>query len=201
MLSCNWVTFSNNFNTEDKMIFIGLGYKKGSGKNTFAKFLTTFLRCERPGLKIKEIAFADKLKDICYQLYAWGGLQPGAYYEVNRDKKEVILPLIGKSPRDVWIEVGNKMREVDPDVWINFAVKGHNADIIIDTDVRFKNEAKKIRENSGILVNIIRPGLEQGTDLAEIDLDTWHDWDHVIDNSGSLRDLNKQAETLGRSLI
>ena len=183
------------------MKIVGLAYKKGVGKNTTAKFMTTLLRCENPGLKIMEVSFAGKLKDICYQLYSWAGLKRGIYYESHREEKEVILPELGKSPRQIWIEVGNKLREVDPDIWINFALKGAKADIIIITDVRFRNEAQAIRNNGGILLKIDRPSIEQGTDPAEVDLDSWTDWDCVIDNIGSLKNLNEQATILVRGLI
>ena len=183
------------------MKIVGLAYKKGVGKNTTAKFMTTVLRCENPGLKIKEISFAGKLKDICYQLYSWAGLKRGIYYESHREEKEVVLPLIGKSPRQIWIEVGNKLRKVDPDIWINFALKGVKADIIIITDVRFRNEAQAIRDNRGRLLRIDRPDMPLGTDPAEVDLDSWTDWDCIINNTGTLQELNAQAEMLARGLL
>ena len=89
------------------MKIIALGYKKGVGKDTFAKFMMTYLRCERPNLKIKQISFAAKLKDICYQLYSWAGLERGIYYESHRNFKEEILPQLFKSPRQIWIEVNS----------------------------------------------------------------------------------------------
>lgn len=183
------------------MKIVGVGYKKGSGKDQFVTFVHTFIRCTKPGIHIKRVSFADKLKDVAHQLYHWAGLKSSTYYEAYRDRKEISLPLIGKSPRQIWIEVGNKLREVYPGTWIDFALRGVAADIILIPDVRFQNEAKAIRNQGGVLVKIDRPNIPQGTDPAEIELDDWNDWDLIINNDGSLTDLNSTAESLSRVLI
>jgi hypothetical protein len=183
------------------MKIVGLGYKKGVGKSTLAKFITTYVRCTRPDINIKELSFAAKLKDICYQIYRWTGLRHGQHYENHRDEKEIVLPAIGLSPRDIWIQVGNKFREVYGTTWIDFALKGVNADILIITDVRFRNEAEAIRKKDGMLIEITRPNILQGTDPAEVDLDTWTDWDCTIANNYDLASLNIWAEALAKELI
>jgi len=180
---------------------IAFGYKKGTGKDTIGNFLLTNLRCEHPNIIVKHISFAAKLKDICYQLYGWAGLQSGIYYETHRDIKEVILPKIGKSPRDLWIEVGNKLREVYPTTWIDFALQNVKANIVIITDCGFINEAEYLKKLGAILVKINRDGLVQGTDGREVELDNWNDWDFIIDNNGTLQDLNDWAISLAKYLI
>jgi len=180
---------------------IGIGYKKGVGKNTLAKFMSTYIRCTWPDIKIKEISFAAKLKDVAYQLYSWAGLKRGVFYELKREEKEKVLPKIGLSPRDIWIGVGNKLREVYSATWIDYALKNIKADVIIITDVRFENEAKAIQEARGILIKINRPDIPKGTDPAEISLDSWTDWHRIIYNNGTLQDLNNQAEILANEII
>jgi len=183
------------------MQIIAFGYKKGSGKDTAGKFLSTYLKINANHIKVKQISFAAKLKDVCHQLYKWAGLQPAIYYESHRDEKEVVLPKIGLSPREIWIQVGNKMREVYERTWIDFALQGVSADILIITDLRFPNEARAIVEYDGLLVKINRDGLPQGTDPAEVDLDDWENWDYVVANNGTLQDLNYWAETIAKDLI
>lgn len=184
-------------------MIIAFGHRKRVGKDTAAKFLDSFLRVERPGLKVKKVSFAGKLKDICYQLYGWAGLQPGIFYEteVGQKIKEVLLPKIGKSPRDVWITVGNKMREVYAETWIDHALQGTSADVIIISDLRFPNEATRIHELDGLICKINRNGLEQGSDPAETSLINWFEWDRVIENNGTLSDLNAQMEIIGREIL
>ncbi len=183
------------------MKIVGIGYKKGSGKDQFVTFMHTFIRCTQPGLSIKRVSFADKLKDIAHQLYSWADLKQGIYYETHRNKKEVSLPLIGKSPRQIWIEVGNRLREVYEETWIDFALRGTTADIILIPDMRFRNEARAIRNRGGILIKINRPGIPRGTDPAEIELDGWDDWDLIINNNEDLIFLNSIAESLSGKLL
>lgn len=179
---------------------VGFAYKKGVGKDTIAKFLSTYLKCEHPNLRIKQISFAAKLKDICFQLYGWAGLKRGIYYESHREEKEIILLKLGLSPREIWISIGNKLREVYTHTWIDFALNGIEADIIIITDVGFVNEATAIVKRNGWLFKLRRDGLLQGTDGREVELDSWHEWRGIIDNNGSLSALNGVAEEIGKEL-
>lgn len=184
-------------------MIIAFGYKKGVGKSTAGKFLNTYLKLEMPDLKVKHISFAAKLKDISFQLYKWAGLKRGIYYETHYQEKEVVLPKLGLSPREIWIGVGNKMREIYSDTWISFALYGVSADVLIITDLRFYNEAEAILSAGGIIIKINRPGLPQGTDPAEIDLDSYADykWNYIIDNSGTLQDLNSMIEKIAKLKI
>lgn len=179
---------------------IALGHQKGVGKDTAAGFLNTILRISVPKQVIKHISFAAKLKDISFQLFGWAGLKRGIYYESHSKDKEVNLPLLGCAPRDIWIGVGNKLREIKQSVWIDYALKGINADIIIISDLRFRNEAAAIREVNGMLIKIER-NVPKGTDAAEINLLNWSDWDQIIDNNDSLDRLNTHMEILAQEIL
>jgi len=179
------------------MKIVAFGHQKGVGKDMAAKFLTTFLKTNYPGLRTKHTGFANKLKDISYQLFKWAGLRRAIYYETHYKEKEIVLPLVGLTPREIWIDIGNRMREIHSDVWINCAINVPDIDILIISDLRFKNEARAI---GGLLVRIDR-NVERGTDPAEVDLLNWTDWDLIIDNNGTLQDLNTEIETLAKKLI
>jgi len=84
------------------MKIIAFGYKKGVGKNECAKFLGIALKLNCKEARIVNVSFAEKLKDICHQLFSWADLQPGIYYESHRDEKEQPLHKIGMSPREIW---------------------------------------------------------------------------------------------------
>ena len=185
------------------MEIVAFGYKKGVGKDTCGKFFSTFLKLEAPDLRIKHISFAAKLKDISFQLYKWAGLKRGVYYETHRNEKEIVLPQLGLSPRDIWIAVGNKIREVYSTTWIDFALHGVKADILIITDLRFQNEFEAVLKADGIVVKINRLGISQGNDPAEVDLDTRPDgqWDYVIHNNGSFQSLNAKIEEIAKDLL
>ncbi len=181
---------------------IAFGHQKNTGKDTAAKFLNTILRITAPHLIIKHVSFAAKLKDICFQLYGWASLKRGIYYETHYQQKETPLPLLnGLTPRDLWIGVGNKLRELYSDTWIDYALKGVNADIIIISDLRFENEALALQEVNAQLIKIIRSGTELGTDAAETSLLTWTEWDTEIYNDGPLDDLNMAMEILAGQIL
>ena len=185
-------------------MIVAFGYRKRAGKDTCAKFLDSYLRVARPGLKVKKVSFASKLKDISYQLYGHAGLQPGIYYETDAGAlvKEVVLPKLGKSPRQIWIEVGNKMREVYQDTWLDYALLGGGeCDVKIITDLRFPNEGNKVLQLGGRCYCVDRDGLDVGTDAAETALNEWEGWYGRVENNKTLSDLCLKVEEIGRELL
>ncbi len=172
------------------MKIIAFGHRKSVGKSTASKLLDTHIRVTYPKLKVKHSSFAGKLKDVAFQMFGWAGLMRDVYYETHYEEKEVVLPLIGKSPRDIWIEVGNKMREISPDVWLKNAIACPKCDIIIISDLRFTNEAFYIKNAGGLVVKVKRPGLRLGSDQAEVDLLSYTQWDAIIENDGTLDEFN-----------
>lgn len=183
---------------------LAFGYAKRAGKDTCAKFLDSYLRVTRPGLKVKKVSFASKLKDISWQMYGHAGLQPGIFYETEAGAmvKEVVLPKLGKSPRQIWIEVGNKMREVYPDTWLDYALLGGGeCDVKIITDLRFPNEGDRVIELGGICYEVDRPGIEKGHDAAEVSLANWGKWHGKVFNAGTLTELCAIIEEVGRELL
>ena len=181
------------------MKIVAFGYKKGTGKDTAAQLLITALKTECRGVKIVQSSFAGLLKVISYQLYGWAGLRPGDYYEDHRDLKEVTLPEIGLSPRSIWIGVGNKLREVYPNTWLHHPLARSEHDFKIITDLRFWNEAVAVRDEGGILIRMDR-NVPRGNDPAEIELDSWRDWDYVFKNNGSFNYLNSQIVSLAEKV-
>ena len=182
-------------------IILGIGYKKGSGKNTLAKLVNTYLQRCCGKCITKQVSFAEKVKDISYQLYGWGGLKRGIHYETNYQEKELVLPKLGLSPRDIWIGVGNGMREIYPDTWINYALHGVKANVILITDMGFINEAKAIKEANGFTCRVTRSNIPRGTDARETELDSWTDWDFDVTNDETINDLNIKAETIGNFIL
>lgn len=181
---------------------IGFGHRKRVGKDQSAKFLDTHLRCN--AIKSSKLSFASKLKDVCYTLYGWAGLQPGIFYEdeANAHLREVILPDIGMTPREIWIKVGNKLREVYADTWIDAALRTKiSADILIVTDVRFPNEVAKIQSLGGHVFKIKRPGVPVSDDASDSALDDFTGWNGIIDNDGDLKVLHGKIKDLGDKVI
>lgn len=185
------------------MKILALGHKKRMGKDTLARFMVTYLRTNTKNLNIQKAGFADKLKDIAHQLFRWAGLMDGLYYDANHDQREMPLEAIGLTPREIWIGLGNKFRDVYPNVWIDYLLNKSNCDYLIITDMRYPNEFERVKAMGGFCCKITRNEIPISHDVADDALDHYPDdkWDFHINNSGSLNDLNKDAEFLAKHLM
>ncbi|GEK57160.1 hypothetical protein CHL76_02375 [Marinococcus halophilus] len=116
-----------------------------------------------------------------------------------------------QKPRKLLQDVGQKLREVDEDIWVRFLFNNIEAsgekDIVI-TDLRQPNEMKYLRENGFF---IIRVGASLGTRLnrateagdrftkvtAEHETESYlndFDVDYSINNDGTLEELHEQVK-------
>tara|TARA_Y100000389_G_scaffold106898_1_gene103884 strand:+ start:2116 stop:2634 length:519 start_codon:yes stop_codon:yes gene_type:complete len=93
-----------------------------SGKSTIAKFI-----CEEK-LDYRIYSFGQKIKDIAIELF-----------EMDKNKKD----------RSLLINIANKMKEINLNVWINYIIKecAYKENCLID-DLRFENELNVLK-NSG----------------------------------------------------
>ena len=196
--------------TKTATLTIGLGHYKRTGKDSFANFLLQACRERDPKFAIGKRSFAYKLKQICHELYDWAGLREPEYYETveGEQYREIVLPEIGKSPRQIWIDMGTKAvrRNVYEPTWLDYLLKGqHDLDVMVISDVRFPNEAEAIRKSGGVLVKVVRPGYGPGPDMADRALLGYDGWDYVIGgdagSSESLSRLRIWADCFARWLV
>ena len=163
---------------------IGLSGKKGTGKNTVATMIAAL-----SGLRVKELAFADPLKEEVAK--ATGN----TVKYVNEHKENFRLILQG------W-GTDYKRKLVDDSYWLNkMGVMIHNAindgaEIIVITDVRFPNEYNYINKIGGLLCRVSRPLESIDNHPSETALDKVHNWHHIILNTGTLEELRPQVEEL-----
>lgn len=181
-------------------MIIGFGYKSRVGKDTAAKFFLQEFRI-RPELRNKykncqHKMFAWKLKQMCYELYAWAGVKEPIYYENNPEERYKIIPTLGCHVVDLWIKFGNCIREnVCPETWCNYLLYvSTGCDGLFISDLRFPNEAEAIKKKGGILVNIKNSrGKENKSDKF---LDNYTGWDYEIENEGTLNEYYGKLENL-----
>lgn len=171
-----------------KNIIIGISGKVGSGKDTVAHFI------KQHDSSFQTKAFAYKLKKIV-------SLLAGCDFELTltQEGKNVYIEQFGKTVGEMLQEVGtNALRDnFDKNVWINGLftdLKPGNNYII--TDVRFKNEADILKQKGAFLVRVNRPinptAEKSGRDLthsSEVDLDDYDKFDAIIENKGTLDEL------------
>ena len=184
-------------------IFIAFGHRKRVGKDTAARLLCTHLRLNRKNSNIQVRGYADKGKQLCHELYSWAGLQDAQYYEDHPEEREIILPYLGKSPRQIWIDFMSKAirNNVYDGTWTQYLHRNAQCDVCIIKDMRFPIEANKIQEEGGYVYKITRDCVPQQDDGADDPLEDYDRWNGIIANNGTLNELNRHMVVLGDSLL
>lgn len=157
-------------------MIVGLGYQKGSGKDTLADLMVKHLG-------YKKISFADPLKRGLMEML---GL---SHEQVYGSQKEVVDHYWGRSPREMLQFVGTDLmrRQFDASVWVRStlrAIEREPQTNWVVPDCRFPNEGLAISAMGGILVKVERPALVTNH-LSKHDSETQGrliDWDYVINN-------------------
>ena len=183
-------------------MIVGIGYNYQVGKDTAATAL-----CKELGFR--RVGFADKLKELALELdplvtstsrtvnvaagrgrLKWT-VQGLGWDEAKRHHPEVrsILQRLGVGAREVFGE----------NFWIDQCL-GHLPDgaNLVVPDVRFWNEAEAIKERGGILIKITRPGHHGDGHVSETELVDFDGWDHVIDNTGTVAELEQTVVRIVR---
>ena len=180
------------------MIIVAFGHRSRVGKDTSAKLLETALRLK--GVRTKKVSFAAKLKQAAHITFGWAGLRDAAFYETEEGAKArlVKLPYLDKTPVEVWVEFGNKVREIYQDNWLNATLLGEykDVDVLIITDLRFPNEGDKVNDLGGWPVWVRRADVPLLDTVSDNALEGWPGWKDIIDNGGSLKDLSERVSKL-----
>lgn len=110
-------------------------------------------------------------------------------FEDNEFKKSEV-EWLGITVRELLQKFGTAIRnEVSDDFWVKACLNNLEKDgNYLITDVRFKSEAKGIKDLEGIIIRVNREGAGAGNHISEIDLDDYS-FDYVINNDGDMEDL------------
>lgn len=179
------------------MLIIGLHGKAGSGKDTTASLLQSFL----PEGSTRTVAFATPLKEAAKAKF---GLTD--WHTNTQEGKRELVPALGKTVRQLLeLEGTEATRDVyGSNFWIwrmsqevDKAFK-ENIKVFIITDVRFENEAQFVRDNGGFVFQIDRE-LEQ--ELATVSHASAqplpsHLVNIFVPNNGTIKDLEKEVKDL-----
>ena len=129
-------------------------------------------------------AFGEVLHD-----FMWG--------EYRKDQDDTLC----HTPRSLLILEGSVKRSVTSDFWVKTVVsiiKANPNNNYVITDVRYRSEMKQLKEEFDDQVKSIRVNRfadSPSDDPSERDLDNFV-FDRVIENTGTLEDLYKQADNL-----
>lgn len=161
-------------------MIIGLGYKKGSGKDTVADFLVR-------NHGFTKLSFADPLKAAAREIFGFDQEQ------LYGSKKEELDPFWKDTPRNVLQKVGTDClrKGYRDDIWIKALLRKiePGKDYVIP-DVRFPNEAHAVKNAGGHLWRIDRAtGPAVDTHESETAMDSFEGWGRTIYNHGTISDM------------
>ena len=167
------------------MQVILIGGKARSGKDTLADFLIEEL--EKQGKKVCKIQVGQYIKYYAMKYFGWDGEEE-------------------TKPRDLLIELGTEVirKKIDPDFHINrliedIKVLSYFYDTFVVSDVRFPVEIEKPKKEfeNVTTIKMIRNSDElnesQKSHVTETGLDSFNDFNYVIENEGSLEKLKEKA--------
>lgn len=179
---------------------LGLGTTAQVGKDTAANHL------EKVFKDAKRVSFADKLKQIAMLLFGLTYEQCYGPVEI----KEKIDPRYGLTPREILQGIGEKMRDIYPDIWVDtvfyttipeLEAEGYSKFVV--SDIRYPNEADKIKKEGGHVVRIDRKaggvsvGKEHSSETAMLG---YTNYDAIVENNGTLDEFFANIETLVEEL-
>ena len=194
-------------------MLIGLSGKKNSGKDTVAELVKKHMFKYEWEIK----RFADPLKDMVCLLLGCTREQLE-----DREYKEALLGEpwdywleqdvgpFGKStfygsltPRGIMQKMGTEVgRSIHENAWVNALFNKYNNQWWIIPDTRFPNEAEAIKNRGGKLIRVNRNQFViVDTHPSETSLDDYTDWDFVIDNNGTMEELEEKVIEICKQLI
>jgi hypothetical protein len=172
-------------------MLLGLAAVARSGKDEAAKALIA------DGWQRR--AFADRLRQM---LYALNPLMPSGYrlqHLVNAYGWEYakVEPEVRALLQRLGTDAGRQV--LGEDVWVDAALRDLPDDQhVVFTDCRFRNEADAIRERGGLVVQIVRPGVDavNGHISERALVESGFRFDAVLVNDGSIEQLHASIRRL-----
>jgi hypothetical protein len=184
-------------------MLIGVVGLIGSGKDTVSKRLE-----QKHGFR--RDSFAKSLKDAVSAMFNWDREMLEGNGDDSRQWREQPDEFWSKkfgktvTPRWVLQHFGTEvMRQHMHDaIWIDSCLSRYDGRPTVISDTRFQNELKTIKENKGQIILVKRGELptreqmqDKGAHKSEWDWMGWN-FDHVIDNDGTMEDLYKKVDDL-----
>lgn len=166
---------------------IGIAGRARSGKDTVANMILSM----RGGYSY---SFADPLRAM---LRAINIDMDDQFW---KDNKEVSIPALGKSPREMLQTLGTDWgrRLVNEDIWIIMAMERlmNRGPGMVIADVRFDNEAQWVRSQGGMVLHLSNPNVPAVAAHVSENGVTYQLGDSEITNDGSLEDLLVKVKEL-----
>jgi len=165
---------------------IGLTGYAQSGKDTVADILVN-------KYGYKRLAFADKIREVLYEINPMVGCSPTGYLQdlvnlVGWDKAKQ-EPQVRRLLQDLGVAARDLLYT---NIWVTTAFSNVSpGELVVITDVRFENEASIVKTMGGQIWRVKRTGFGPVNDhVSESELDGYK-VDQIFLNNGTVEDLEK----------
>ena len=215
----NSVHKDSDYNTNNDYSGVNNGWETKKFADKLKDIVCMLIGCTREQLENREF----KEKELREEWWMWEYIDYDDIHiltpylskkEGNGWNKEV---LVKHSPRTLLQRLGTDCGRdiIHPNVWVNSLMadykqeidvthfksfKGEDSKMIypnwIITDTRFPNEALAIDDKDGILIRVNRGDGDTGNHPSETALDNFAEWDHIIDNNGTIEDLVERVRRI-----
>lgn len=192
------------------MFKIAITGKANSGKNTISKLIYNEIKKSNKNIRCKYIAFADPIKAMIRLMFPE---LPEKYLTGPSFFRSEIIPGAFKdgnplTVRQLLIDLGTGIgRNYKESIWLDAFYHTYNKSIknknmIIVTDVRFKNEFDLLKQLGFYQIKLIRNNSTKINHISETNQDSILDseYNYIINNNGTLLDLKKEVTNIVQHL-
>lgn len=195
------------------MVKIGISGKARSGKDTVTDLIIEHFENKVPETSSRasrKFSFAFPIKKIILQMFPTTPLDILWGPSENRSKN---ISGTNLTYRQLLLDIGKFGRNYDPDLWVSSTLEEiklwmeYQKEFVIDTDfmlaiisdIRFKNEYLKLKDNNYYLIRVVRPNNDYSIDdISETGLDHIADseFDMVIVNDSTIENLKEKIKAI-----
>ncbi len=173
-------------------IIIGFGYKRERGKDTSCDYIIK----NYDGFTKDN--FAGSLKE---------GIGKGVFGltddQLYGKTKKIVDPFWKMTPREILQRAGtDAMRsEFGEKIWVNTLLRrfrNQERNFLV-SDMRFLSEVEAIKNEGGYVINLLRNipfDSKVDNHKSETELDSFNDWDYLVDNTGDFNNLYLSLQTI-----
>lgn len=172
-------------------MLIGIGHKRRVGKS----FTAALIR--KHGFVIEQVVFP--LKQIIQTCF------PVTAKELEGDYKDtLIVPGVETTPRQLLLRTGRALEAEFPGFLQTrlrniLQLHAEEKNDVVIPDIRTLEEVKIVRELGGYLIRVDKNkllDLDLDANRFEVELDRFSNWDYIINNDGSIKDLSQRVEEI-----
>lgn len=141
---------------------------------------------------------------MTYEAFKLFGMKQASFYDTDagRRARTIELPVIHKTPLQLWVEVSNFIYSIHPltSVEALFAMVPPETDIVVIGDMRRVCEAEYISARGGACYQVTRPGREPISNI-DAELIGWKGWAGSLSNCSDFSNLELQVRGVCEGLV